>query len=203
MSNKEKNKLSRAITGNRQNKGIKLAHWNAGSAHLANKMGEIEQLVSTNSPHILGISEANFKRFHDIEDVQLPEYNLILSKTMDNDQLQVSRVVCYMLPGKRKILVCQLYREWRYLGQPDSVAHSHTTQEQMRRWIIFIDQWEQALATGKEVIVLGDCNLDLLKFDNVGAEQPFVDLMLNLSSWGHSVCTRTHTQLARADSNWA
>ena len=48
----------------------------------------------------------------------------------------------------------------------------------MRRWIIFIDQWEQALATGKEVIVLGDCNLDLLKFDNAGAEQPLIDLML-------------------------
>ena len=164
---------------------------------------EIEQVVSTNHPHLLGISEANLKRVHDIEDVQLPEYDLILSKTMDNDQLQVSRVVCYMhqslvgkvredlmsdqfssiwleigLPGKSKILVCQLYREWRYLGQPDRGAHSHTAQEQMRRWIIFIDQWEQALATGKEVIVLGDCNLDLLKFDNAGAEQPFVDLML-------------------------
>ena len=204
MSNKEKNKLSRAITGNRQNKGIKLAHWNAGSAHLANKMGEIEQLVSTNSPHILGISEANFKRFHDIEDVQLPEYDLILSKTMANDQLQVSRVVCYMhqslvgkvredlmsdqfssiwleigLPGKRKILVCQLYRDWRYLGQPDRGEHSNSSQEQMRRWVIFIDQWEQALGTGKEVIVLGDCNMNHLKFDNAGHEQPLVDLMLN------------------------
>ena len=48
----------------------------------------------------------------------------------------------------------------------------------MRRWIIFIDQWEQALATGKEVVVLGDCNLDHLKFDNAGTEQPLVDLMM-------------------------
>ena len=85
------------------------------------------------------------------------------------------RLVCQ---AKSKILVCQLYREWRYLGQPDRGEYSHTTQEQMRRWIIFIDQWEQALDTGKEVIVLGDCNLDLLKFDNAGAEQPLIDLML-------------------------
>ena len=55
---KEKNKLARATTGNRQNTGIKLAHWNAGSAHLANKMNEIEQVVSSNTPHIVGISEA-------------------------------------------------------------------------------------------------------------------------------------------------
>jgi hypothetical protein len=61
LSNKERNRLVRAITGNRQNRGIKLAHWNAGSAHLANKMMEIEQVVSTNKPHLLGISEANLK----------------------------------------------------------------------------------------------------------------------------------------------
>ena len=166
-------------------------------------MNEIEQVVSENNPHLLGISEANLKRVHDMQEVQLQDYELILSKTIDNDQLQVSRVICYMhqslvgkvrddlmsdqfssiwleigLPGKRKILVCQLYRDWRYLGQPDRGAHSHTTQEQMRRWIIFIDQWDQALATGKEVVVLGDCNLDHLKFDNAGTEQPLVDLMM-------------------------
>ena len=82
------------------------------------------------------------------------------------------------LPGKRKILVCQLYRDWRYLGQPDKGESSNTKQEQMRRWVIFIDQWKQALATGKEVVVLGDCNIDSLKFENAGAEQPLVDRML-------------------------
>ena len=68
----------------------------------------------------------------------------------------------------------QLYREWRHLGG----AFSHTIQEQMRRWLIFLEQWEQALATGKEVIVLGDCNLDLLKFDRAGVLQPLVDSMM-------------------------
>ena len=61
LSNKKKNKLVRAKNGNRQNRGIKLAHWNAGSAHLKNKMHEIEQVVAENRPHILGISEANLK----------------------------------------------------------------------------------------------------------------------------------------------
>ena len=203
LSNKNRNRLARAKNGNRQNRGLKLAHWNAGSAHLVNKMHEIEQVVSDNKPHLLGISEANFKRVHDIDDVQLQEYDLVLSKTIDNDQLQVSRVVCYKhqslvgkvredlmsdefssiwleigLPGKRKFLVCQLYREWRYLGQPDRGEHSHSIQEQMRRWVIFLEQWEQALATGKEVIVLGDCNLDFLKFDRAGVLQPLVDSMM-------------------------
>ena len=81
------------------------------------------------------------------------------------------------LPRKKKFLVCQLYREWRYLGQQDGGEFSHSIQEQLRRWIIFLDQWEQALTSGKEVIVLGDCNLDFLKFDRSGQLQPLVDTM--------------------------
>ena len=198
LTRKKKNKLVRAKTGNRQNRGIKLAHWNAGSAHLTNKMHEIEQVVSENRPHLLGISAANFRRGHDIEEVQLEEYDLILSKTFDNDQLQISKQQSLVgkvredlmsdqfssvwveigLPGKNKILVCQLYREWRYMGQSDRGEHSKSIGEQMRRWVIFLDQWEMALATGKEVIVLGDYNLDFLKFNSAGVLQPLVDTML-------------------------
>ena len=143
----------RARNGNRHNRGIKIAHWNAGSAHLPNKMNEIEYAVSEHHPHLLGISESNLKRVHDIQDVQLQDYDLIVSKTLENDQLQVSRIVCYKhqslvgkvredlmsdefssiwleigLPGKRKFLVCQLYREWRYLGQPNRGEYSATVQ---------------------------------------------------------------------------
>ena len=182
-------------------------------------MDDIELAVSEHHPHLLGVSEANLKRVHDIQDVQLQDYDLILSKTMENDQLQVSRVVCYKhhslvgkiredlmsdqfssiwlevgLPGKRKFLVCQLYREWRYLGQPNRGEHSATVQEQMRRWVIFLDQWELALATGKEVIVLGDINLNSLKFDNAGVNQPLVDAMMeNIYPHGVVQCVKGAT----------
>ena len=33
ISNKQKNKKIRAVNGNRECRGIRLAHWNAGSAH--------------------------------------------------------------------------------------------------------------------------------------------------------------------------
>ena len=70
-SNKLRNRMARSINGNRDSKGIRLAHWNAGSAHLKNKIHEIEQVVSDHHPHLLGFSEANHRRVHDIEDVQL------------------------------------------------------------------------------------------------------------------------------------
>ena len=142
VSRKQLNKLARAKTGNRSNSGIKLAHWNAGSSYLCNKIDEIEEVIADLHPHVLGISEANFKNIHSLDDVQIQEYDLIFSKTLENDMLGVSRVVCYKhqsmigkvrddlmddkfssiwlelgLPRKKKFLICQLYREWQYLGQ--------------------------------------------------------------------------------------
>ena len=44
--------------------------------------------------------------------------------------------------------------------------------------MIFFEQWEKALASGKEVVVLGDINLDHFKFDRAGVLQPLVDSMM-------------------------
>ena len=49
-------------------------------------MYEIEQVISEVHPHVLGISEANLKSDHDIQNVQLEEYDLITCKTLQNDQ---------------------------------------------------------------------------------------------------------------------
>ena len=131
----------------------------------------------------------------------MEHYDLILSKTIDNYELNISRIACYKhssmvgivsnhlmcdtfssiwlelgLPGKKKFMVCQLYREWQYMGQVDS--NSRSIPEQMVRWLMFLDQWERALESGKEVIVMGDTNLDHLKFNNAGQLQPLVDRML-------------------------
>ena len=137
---------------------------------------------------------------HDLDDVQLKDYDLILSKTIENEELKISRIACYKhssmvgkvredlmsssfssiwlelgLPGKKKFLVCQLYREWQYMGQAD--RDSRSIPQQMVRWLMFLEQWERALASEKEVIVLGDVNLDHLKFDDAGQLQPLVDKM--------------------------
>jgi hypothetical protein len=84
LTSKQRNQLMKALNGNRANRGIKLAHWNAGSAHLCNKMTELEQVVAGLHPHVLRISEANFKRGHTLEDVQMEDYDLLLSKTIEN-----------------------------------------------------------------------------------------------------------------------
>ena len=42
----------------------------------------------------------------------------------------------------------------------------------------FLDQWQRALDSGKEVIVMGDFNLNHLKFTDAGQLQPLVDQLI-------------------------
>ena len=71
-------------------------HWNAGGKHLANKIDNIESVINGYKPHLLGISEANFLKSHDVNDVQIENYKLFLSNTVHNDGIEASRVVVYV-----------------------------------------------------------------------------------------------------------
>ena len=111
------------------------------------------EIAQIHHPHILGLSEANLFKHHDISNVQIPEYTLHTCPTISNTELNVSRVVVYThsslivkirqdlmidsfsaiwlevgLPKRRKILVCNIYREWRYLKQFDNTSHSVAAQ---------------------------------------------------------------------------
>ena len=158
------NLYARCTYGNRINRGIKLSHWNAGSAHLPNKLGEIENVISHHQPHIFGISEANFLKKHNVLDVQIQDYEFITAQTLTNPKLQYSRVVVYKhvsiiskvrtdlmskdfssiwmecgLPNKKKFLVCNLYREWQYLGQGQDKS-SYRNFVELTRLVIIISQ---------------------------------------------------------------
>ena len=152
--------------GNRREHGIKIVHWNKGPSYLQNKHHDIETIIAGHKPHVLGLSEANLRDFHDFADVQFTDYQLHTASTLNNRELRVSRVVVYThnslvvkrradlednhissiwmeigLPRKRKILMCHAYREWKYLYQPDNSSGSLAAQH--LRWISFLDQWER------------------------------------------------------------
>ena len=59
-------------------------------------------------------------------------------------------------------LIATFYREWQQPNQSDQ--YSKTVQAQLERWCNFLTKWEVALVEGKEVIVMGDINLDFLKW---------------------------------------
>ena len=191
FDSRDRNFLAKIVNGNRgaRGTGIKLAHWNKGPSYLHNKHLEVEAIIADHHPHVLGLSEANLKRDHDHGLVQHTDYHLHLPPTLSRPETDTARVVVYThkslivkrradledsrvsaiwlevgLPQKKKILVCQGYREWRYLGQTDQA--SSTLVAQLERWSIFLAMWEKALVEGKEVVVMMDANLDFLKWTN-------------------------------------
>ena len=181
----------KALNGNRaqRGRGIKMKAWNKGSSHLQNKHHEIETIIAANKPHILGLSEANLKKEIDLSLVQHADYTLHTAPTLSNPQLGLARMVVYThsslvvkrrhdlendllsavwlelgMPRQKKILVCNVYREWQHMGQgPTNTTGSIA--EQLQRWLLFIEAWDKALQEGKEVMVLGDINLDFLMWN--------------------------------------
>ena len=187
MSRVQRNRLAHITFGNRgkRGKGISCLYWNKGPAFLIHKQLELETIIATHKPHILGLGEANFRQDHDLENVQYQGYTLHLDSSVNNQALGMARVAVYThnslrvkrradleddtvsaiwlecgLPNQRGILVCMGYRQWRLLGQKDN--NSASTAEQLSRWLIFLDKWEAALQEDKEVIVALDANLDFL-----------------------------------------
>ena len=89
--------------------------------------------------------------------------SLVVKRRPDLEDDRISAIWLEVgLPNKKKILVCQGYREWKYLGQVDQ--SSGTVAAQLERWSIFLKLWEKGLLEGKEVIVMMDANIDFLKW---------------------------------------
>ena len=67
---------SKYTYGNKRASGIRICHWNKGKGFLSNKLTEIKSIVKDINPHIIGISEANLYNGHDLNQVQLDDYDL-------------------------------------------------------------------------------------------------------------------------------
>ena len=189
-----RNFLARMTFGNRKEHGIKIIHWNKGPSYMENKHNDIEDVIASHKPHVLGLSEANIRKGHDLANVQIRDYQLHTALSLHNENIGVSRVAVYThkslvvkrrndlendtiasiwleigLPRTKKILICNAYREWKHLYQDNN--RTGTIQAQLERWGQLLDQWERALSEGKEGILAIDANIDFLKWtdDNLAS----------------------------------
>ena len=91
------NSLTHALNGNRSSsgRGLRLAAWNSGSAFLHNRTNEIEALISVHKPHLLVISEARYYSYSNEVLVSIPQYELVHSKTLENNDFKYSRIHVY------------------------------------------------------------------------------------------------------------
>ena len=157
---------------------IKLAHYNEGNASMVSRMAEIKQMIDMHRPLILGISEANIKTNEDINLYSIKDYKIFpapasvsgvirlvvyvhkeISVKLRNDLMCLGLSSVWLEAGyknHKKFIINQTYREWQQLGVMDTVS----IPEQLSRWTKYLDIWEEALSSGKEVICLGDYNIN-------------------------------------------
>ena len=122
--------------------------------------------------------EANIHKNQDMKVYSIPDYHFYLGPP---SQTGMIRIIVYVhkdvkvklrqdlmcsnlnsvwleagLARNKRILVNNLYREWRHLGDDSALS----IPEQLNDWLEHLQYWEKALDSGFEVVCLGDYNLN-------------------------------------------
>ena len=182
------NREAHAREGNRnRTSSLRIDSWNSVSKQLINKIHLIKSLIDQRKPHILILQEANLWAHHDLKKVQIDGYRLVTSKMYEDHRRKCSRVVVYLkdcvrfrrlhnleledfsaiwlevwLPYQRKIILSGTYREHDHLKLFQEERSYDGDEEQEERWDRFLSKWEEAAEQGKELMVVGDLNVDLM-----------------------------------------
>ena len=166
---------------------LKILHWNAGNALLQNKLTELEALILEKTPDILFVSEANLMATLPVDERQIVGYSLHLPGTVEKHKYvrivllikegidfkiqpemmheDVAIIWLSIMKGNRSIMkVGSVYREHRLLlKQHPNITKSD--EAQLFRWNKFLTGWKLA-ARAKHCVLIGDTNLDQLKWNN-------------------------------------
>ena len=189
QSSKIQNRNVKMYNGNRsQGSNLDILHWNGGSRKWQNKRLEIECLLREKDPDLCYISEANLWTGLDSMDMDIPGYKLILPNTMtsllharlvllvrndvtaqllvDNNDKEAAAIWVKVGSTRRKSLVVGgIYRQHQLLGQETELTRQQLLQQQERRWTRIVDRWRR-LARNSDCVVVGDLNLDYLRWDS-------------------------------------
>ena len=185
-AHKVRNKLVKIRNGNGV-KTLKIVHWNMWSRHFINKKEEVDNVISEFRPDLFLISEAYHYPDNPEYQSHVNGYTLQNSPTfmkhkydrllllirdglnirirtdlIDDDDL-ASIWIDIIRRGARKTTFGFVYREHKLLLQEEGHV-TGSCQQQERRWTSFIRQWVKA-CQGADVIILGDTNLDHLRWD--------------------------------------
>ena len=184
-SNKIRNNKIKQSNGNGKH-SIIVAHWNLGSKAWKKKVNTIQDIVDRKKPDLLFISEANLYENTPNHESEITGYTIHKPKTalvfkmsriillarenleialesqLMNDKI-ASIWVKFSRPGARKLLVCGIYREHRYLHQDSDISSQPVAQ--LARWNNFMKQVEDA-GTSASIHIIGDTNLDYQRWQN-------------------------------------
>ena len=188
MSQKKMNKLQRSVNGNRS-MHLKVIHWNLGARLWQNKLDDIQLLLDDLKPDLCFISEANLWEGLESHQLELQGHKLVLPNTMATlqhaiivlivkDTITVTKLDQFMgdqsatiwvrigEEGRNSLRIAGIYREHHILGEDNqNMTWQVSQQRQEDRWRDILVKWRTA-SRNKNCLVVGDLNLDFIKWNN-------------------------------------
>ena len=196
------NRLMRLVNGNGRQRRLVFAHQNMQGGDMINmqndevinnkKLVDVETIVATIHPDILGISETKMEEKWR-RACHIPGYkwelkdnskriSVLVNGKLDyrrRKDLERDNIAAIWLEighkNKKSALVCNVYREWRLLDCPGSDDHP----EQLDRWITLMSVLKPLVASGQEVSFYGDINLNRDKWRQIDLKRREDDDDLN------------------------
>ena len=154
---------------NQMNKVLKVMQLNKGDSDLHNCIGQVYNLLLEHNPHIMILNEINNYKNDNITKHSFPDYILetdnlerVDKRRMDLESPGISTVWIQMSsPGRKSLLLQGVYCQFQRLG----VVNSDQLSKQEARWDNILEKWTLAAEEGKEILVLGDMNLNSMRWD--------------------------------------
>ena len=197
---------------------------NKGISDFSSRSDQINDLICKYKPQIVILNELNLKNTDTVTK------NIFDNYTLENDDLDVvdgmlrtgvlihnslqykrrrdlesmgtSTVwVQFSYPGRKSLLLQAIYRQFQRLGRKGSIAPTF----QLQRWTKIIQKWEAAIAEKKQIISMGDYNLNLLRWDIEQnkmnsydrQKKPLIEMLKNrILDKDHVILSQTPTKLS-------
>ena len=187
IPNKLRNRRMREVNGNSFRKVLTVVHWNTGNKFWQRKREMVEACIQEKNPDIIFISEANMMSTVPEEQRQIGGYKMVLPNTMDSlgyarlillvrldidfkviTKLMGPTSACIWIkvgaPGRKPLKIGGFYRELSLLKQ-GTPNLSNDPNRQLARWNTLLEGWKAAAAGDAPCLIIGDINLDYLKWD--------------------------------------
>ena len=171
-------------SSNTMDKSIKFVQINKGVSELSSRLDHINDIIEQHNPKVVVINELNSPSTDNVTRLQFPGFtletdnldiidntsrtgvlihkDLHYSRRLDLETPGTSMIwIQFKYPGRKPPLLHAVYRQFQRLGVPGSI----NPVQQHFRWEQIVSKWEQALTEGKEIITMGDFNLNTLRWD--------------------------------------
>ena len=176
------------------NKTLKCIQINKGDSDFLSRTDQINEIITNLKPNIVVINELNCKNNDNVARGQFPQYKLETDNLDIVDQMSwtgilIHRDVQYKrrtdletqgtstvwlqlsYPGRKSILFQAIYRQFQRFGVPGS----KNPKKQQEIWENVIKKWELAMLENKEIITMGDFNLNSHRWDLQDSEKNSYD----------------------------